>query len=538
MDARGDEGDEVASPSVPSQRRSLSRVGWLLAVVTLVACATVLVATASSDSDLDHARRQAAFLPVISAGAAAVRIDIGNVAVGRPIPGGFIGLSLEYPAVEAIAGSRPGAVDPVLVQLIRNLAPGHRPVLRIGGDSTDWSWWPVPGMRRLRGIRIVLTPRFAAVLGALARATRARLILGIDLEADSRRLADFEARQLVSRVGRSSVLALELGNEPELYGNWPWLMRDGIRILGRPPGYGVSAYLRDFRRMARGLPRVGLAGPALGGPRWIRRIGAFLASEPRLSMVTVHTYPLQRCYTPLVSPTYPTIAHLLAPVSSLGLARAFTPSVRTVHARGLPLRVDEMNSVACGGARGVSDTFASALWALDTMFAMARTGVDGVNIHTFQQAKYRLFRMSFRRGRWRGEVAPEYYGLMLFTLAAPPGARLLETSGGGRGVRVWATRARDRTVRIVLINESRRPRDVSVRAPARARPAGYESLQAPGVRATAGVRLGGASFGASTETGILPAPARILVRPLGGSYVFRLPAMSAAMLTLAAGSGG
>src|SRR5205807_8152509 len=68
-----------------------------------------------------------------------------------------------------------------------------------------------------------------------------------------------------------------------------------------------------------------------------------------------------------------------------------------LHGAGLPLRVDEINSVACGGAAGVSNTFASALWALDTMFALVRTGVDGVNVHTFQGATYRLFRMRFRQ---------------------------------------------------------------------------------------------------------------------------------------------
>jgi hypothetical protein len=310
-------------------------------------------------------------------------------------------------------------------------------------------------------------------------------------------------------------------------------MRDGVRILGRPPGYGVPAYLRDFRRFARALPRLGLAGPALGGPRWIHRVGEFIASEPRLSVVTVHTYPLQRCYTPLVSPTYPTIPHLLAQSSSVGLADKLAATVRTVHAHRLPLRVDEMNSVSCAGAKGVSDTFASALWALDTMFALARTGVDGVNIHTFQQAKYRLFGVSSGGGHWRGTVAPEYYGLILFTRAAPPGARLLRTSGGRGTLRVWATRARDRTVRIVLINEAPKARNVAVRAPASAAPAAYESLRAPGPSATAGVSLGGVSFGGITRTGVLPAPHRILVRPLRGRYVLRLPAMSAAMLTVA-----
>jgi len=47
---------------------------------------------------------------------------------GRRVPFGFLGLSLEYPAVEAYAGTDPRALDPVFLQLVRNLDPGQAPV--------------------------------------------------------------------------------------------------------------------------------------------------------------------------------------------------------------------------------------------------------------------------------------------------------------------------------------------------------------------------------------------------------------------------
>jgi hypothetical protein len=103
------------------------------------------------------------------------------------------------------------------------------------------------------------------------------------------------------------------------------------------------------------------------------------------------------------------------------------------HARGIPLRADELNSVSCGGARGVSDTFASALWVLDTLFDMARVGADGVNIDTFHNAIYEPFAVSERDGRWTAQVRPLYYGLLMFGQAAPPRARLLTTAGQLRG---------------------------------------------------------------------------------------------------------
>ena len=95
------------------------------------------------------------------------------------------------------------------------------------------------------------------------------------------------------------------------------------------------------------------------------------------------------------------------------------------HKHGATVRIDELNSVACAGQPGVSDTFASALWMLDTLFAMARSGVDGVNIHTLPTASYRPFEFRRIRGRWLATVEPEYYALLMFEQAAPPGSHML-----------------------------------------------------------------------------------------------------------------
>jgi len=103
---------------------------------------------------------------------------------GRPVASGFLGLALEYRSIPQWIGAGPSGADPVLVQLIRNLVPGGRPVLRIGGQSTDRTWWPVPGLRRPIGITYDLTPQWIADARALAQATDARLLLGVGLEAD------------------------------------------------------------------------------------------------------------------------------------------------------------------------------------------------------------------------------------------------------------------------------------------------------------------------------------------------------------------
>jgi hypothetical protein len=200
------------------------------------------------------------------------------------------------------------------------------------------------------------------------------------------------------------------------------------------------------------------------------------------------------------------------------------------------VRTDELNTVSCGADAPVSNTFASALWALDALFQMARVGVDGVNMHTFPGAGYELFSFTRSGGRWRGSVAPEYYGLLMFGRAAPAGSRLLSVSvtGAPAGeLKVWATLAPDGRVRVVLINKLlSRSRNVTIRIPGASGAASVSLLQAPSIGATRGVTLGGQSFGRTTDTGKLGG--RITAdsaHPNGGMYAVSLPAGSAALVT-------
>ncbi len=467
---------------------------------------------------------------------APVNITVARAPASKPMPAGFLGLSMEYWALAAYAGHNPRAVNPVLVQLIRNLTPGQRPVLRIGGVTTDKTWWPASDVSPPPGVNYALTPREVAVTRTLARELDARMIMGINLEADDPQLAGREARALLAGIGRANIGAFELGNEPELYGDpyFGWYVRNGQQVPGRPAGYDVTAFMNDYTRIAAALPRVPLAGPASGADEWLGHLSQFIAAEPRVSIVTVHRYPMQACYVPVGSPAYPTVAQLLSPAASRGLAESVAPYVAVAHAHQRELRVAEMNTISCGDAPDVSDSFAMALWALDALFADLQVGVDGVNIHTYPGAIYQLFRFHHRRKGWSGFVEPEYYGLLMFAQAAPVGARLLGLSDPSPAVRAWATRAPDRLIRVVLIND-----DVAAAQLARVKvagahgPATLERLQAPSATARAGVTLGGQSFGDRTDSGLLSGLSTDqTVPPTAGGYEVRLPAASAAILTL------
>ena len=520
------------------RRRTTSwRLSSLLVVGALIAGGAIVLGAGGGATDPQGDGAAARFARVRDA------VQIGGARHSRPIRAGFLGLSIEFAAIRTYTGKDPRHVNPVLVQLIKNLSPGQAPTLRIGGDSTDMSWVPIPGVVPPAVVSYDVTPGWLATTSALARTLGARMILGINLAANRPGLAAAEARAYVSSFGSSSIKALEIGNEPNVYGKIALFPTPAGTIKARSSGYDYASFAGQFRRAAAALPPGStLAGPALAaGPvpdkgSWISSMPGFLTQDRRVASLTVHRYPLRNCFVPPSDPQYPTISHLLAGYATDGLVTSLKRWVAIAHAHHRALRVDELNSVACRGKQGVSDTFASSLWMLNALFGLARLGVDGVNVHTLPRSAYELFRFSHSGGRWSAFVTPVYYGMQLFAQATPPGSRLLKVGGQPRhaGVSVWATRVPDGHVRVVLINESRtRSRNVLIQPPdGGLRAASVQRLLAPSVRSRRGVTLGGQTYGAQTDTGLLGPPRASLLRPRAdGAYSVAVPRASAAMVT-------
>jgi hypothetical protein len=468
---------------------------------------------------------RAAFAP--RRGQAARVVVVGQPAAARAIAPGFLGLSLELSSLPF----GPGPADGVLAQLVKNLSPGTRPILRLGGQSTDWTWWPIPGMRRPRGVYFYLNKAWLLHTAALAQGTDARLIVGINLFSGSPTVAMVEAREIVGAVGPRAILALEPGNEPELYPGGPSPRTTGAR-LDRERNGRYRAFTRAFADVVRTLPPSALAGPGIGSSPWLPYVGQFVTGERRVRLITIHRYPLVHCRRA----ARVSIPDLLSPASSLGLAESVAPYVKLAHADGDGLRVDEVNSVSCGGKAGVSDTFATALWALNTLFELARAGVDGVNFHSNPTSISRLFTLVRRGPGWQASVRPEYYGLLAFALAAPVGSHLLQVSRSPTpGVHVWATRAAGNDAHVVLINDTSSAHAINVRMPGGGRISRLV-LRAPGLGATGGVTLGGQSLGSATTTGLFPGALR-WARTSSSSRVLRVEVPPASAVVLARGEG-
>ena len=464
-------------------------------------------------------------------------VSVTSAPVGPRVPDGFLGISMEYHSLEDYVGGNPRKPDPAFLQLLRNLAPTGTSVLRLGGDSTDWTWWPVPRMAPPGGAKFDLTPQYAALLKAVAQDVHAKLLLGINFEADSQKVAAYEEQQLTSHIGNSLIDAFELGNEPELYSAYSWYKaRDGKGVYGRPRDYTPLAFLMDYAYIASALPKEPLAGPDSGSAQWLN-LPEFLHTQPRLSLVTLHTYPLRHC-GPGAAP--PAEAQLFWPSSLQLLANEVGSWVQIASARHLPLRIDEMNSVTCGGWPAVSGSFGPALWALNILPMYAEAGTVGVNFHTtpftWQSLLEPVSKPVFIAGGLTA-VQPEYYGLLAFAKLAPPGSQMLKSSvSSGDGLFEWADRTPSGQENVVLTNPSSVGGNVNVSVPSQTAPATVTMLRSNGLSSTAQPTLAGQSLSAST--GQLVGTVRSTSVKASGNghhtYEVRLPAASAAILSFGA----
>ncbi len=95
----------------------------------------------------------------------------------------------------------------------------------------------------------------------------------------------------------------------------------------------------------------------------------------------------------------------------------------------VPYRFAETNSFYNGGSPNVSDSYASALWVIDHLFACASNGAQGINLHGGGNSTgYTPIADS---SGVVVEARPEFYGVTLFTLAGQGMLRQTSISAGG-----------------------------------------------------------------------------------------------------------
>jgi glycosyl hydrolase family 79 len=473
----------------------------------------------------------------------AVRVDGAHP--GAVIPSSFLGLSMETPVLSSAAIV---AQAPALVRLMRALGPG---VLRISGVSVDRTRWMASTEAPAPWQLAAIAPSDLRNLAALMSATGWRLLLGLDLGHLVPAGVLEEARAASAILG-SSLAGVSIGNEPDLYTHAPsapFRFVIGSAAL-RAPGWGLEQYEGEISSLRTALAGAGvqapLYGPDTASSGWLEDYAA--EQGPGLAGLAQHFYPLDRCLRGRLLKVGASVESLLGERVARRESRALAAYIRVAERHGLPLRIDEANSVACAGQPHLSDTFAAALWALDFSLIAARDGAVGVNFHgglgacaaggTIVSPWYSPL-CTLPGGQLHAR--PEYYALLL--LRSLEGCAFVPVAYAARGrVAVYALRAPDGSLRVVIDDMELASARSGARAPAAAWvalhvPSSYTRasvvrLTAPRLSAQHGVSFGGGSVAAD---GSLPAPVPEVLAGGAGAFKVRVTPASAAVVTLAGG---
>jgi hypothetical protein len=392
-----------------------------------------------------HATLPAAAQAGSPATLARVRLDIS--ARGRPLPNSFLGFSQEYDQLLAWSGIPATGVDTPLVNLFATLtsAGSGPPLIRVGGGTTDGSWFNPTRDPRPPGIYYSIDDTWLAGLRTFVQRTGSPVILGLNFALRRLDIAVNWARAALSQLPPQAIRGFEVGNEPDFYSTRPLNPGASHPRPTRSATYGPRAYIREaapfLARLHRALPTAKLFGPGLCcAIKWIQAMPEILKKlHSYLSLVTLHRYPLHSCGLRPGQRGYPTPSDLLSPTPLIFNGVQFYGQVKLARQFHLGLRETEVNSVACGGALGTSNTFASALWAANWAFAMDAVGVAGVDFHGASPL-YKPFTLIWNTQAWLGVVNPEFYGLLLFSQATADHAQLLPRSREvylRRGLNLW-----------------------------------------------------------------------------------------------------
>jgi hypothetical protein len=423
-----------------------------------------------------------------------VIVHLHQHAVGT-LPAGYLGLSFESGSTInsghlTTAGNLP--------RLLENLGAGS---LRFGGQSVDQSY---------AGAH----PAALAGLARLVRATGWHVIYSVNLGHFNAGRVTADARA-VAQALRGHLTAIACGNEPDHYA------RSGLR----PAGYTETGYLADARTcidaVRKGAPGVRISGPNTFHASWLPRYAS--AEKGTISQLAEQYYPLNDCNGPSG-----TAAKLLSRGTAAAEAGVMSRAAAAARTAGVPLQIAETNTAACSGITGISNTFVSALWAVDYLLTGAEHGAAGMNFHGSLTATCQSYTPLCLTGTNHYAAEPVYYGL-LFTHLLGTGRMLHVTVSSGGNIAAHAVMLAGRRLRVVIENLSGTTATISLRAGTVTGSAAVIRMTSPSLAATGGIRIQGKAV---RPNGVFIAGAASHTACHAGTCQVRVPAYSAVIVTL------
>jgi len=264
-----------------------------------------------------------------------------------------------------------------LMNVLRNASGGVRgPSIRIGGNSAEFSlWWeagpPLPANQSYAITRADVEA-YAAAFPLFDGFAVIDTSMFVQNDAS---WACAHAKGVAEFWGWARVEGVEVGNEVEIFHD------SGVR----PHSWTFADYETEFAAHAAALEQCGMPKGLIQGAVFCCNNSEYNAGLPGytrtyarlLSSISYHHYSIGGCGGKTAA-----LWRLLSNDPFVLAAPYLQPFVTAALDNGLKFRVGEGNTVSCGGAPGVSDVFASALFSLDVMMETAAIGVAQWNCAT------------------------------------------------------------------------------------------------------------------------------------------------------------
>ena len=273
----------------------------------------------------------------------------------------------------------------------------------------------------------------------LAATTGSKIIYGVNFTAGDVKASSDEAAYVMGKCP-SSVYGFEIGNEPDKNsGGWS----------------GQTAQYEKFADAILATPGTSIVGPGCTSS------AASSFSAPFADTITAKygskfILLTQHSYVAGATSLDCSLANLQITTTKLtGIFDAISAAATKNKLPGW--RMDENNTCSGHGLSGLSDTFISALWAIDYMFEVAKRGGTGINFHNGETGmdgtKPFYYEPIKEQGGVVVAVQPEYYGLLLFTQAGAGSLVSTTVTGSAQNFTTWAIKANGFTS-VVLNNRS------------------------------------------------------------------------------------
>ncbi|MGH9344463.1 MAG: hypothetical protein ACRD19_11965 [Terriglobia bacterium] len=409
-------------------------------------------------------------------------------------------------------------------------------ILRVGGNSVDRNTWTPSGSGQTEG---QIAPPDVDALAAFVKATGWQCLYGVNLggagpspytsgsitATTTPTLAAEEIAYAYQQLG-SSLLGFEIGNECDEYGKsyfsgatWNVSTFESLWAQFRSAIVTQTAAVAPF-----------CTGPADGGSEssWTVPFGKW-ATDTNISLLTQHYYRGNGQAVPA-----PTAATLITPDPSLisNLATLNT-GAQAISPGPLPFRLTECNSYYNGGASGVSNSYGSSLWVIDFLFDNAMGGSVGTNFHGGGDGTgYTPIADS---GGAVVEARPEFYGILLFTLAGQGALYTADLSDiGSLNVTAYAVKTSSGLNIVVVNKDSAQNLELTIQLPQSGSSATLLEMtqlstgaSGPDISATSGVTIQGSSV--NVDGSFTPGTAYTL-SPSGTEVTCYVPYYSAVLI--------